>query len=151
MNYGTVEELTEPLDDITKLYVDALTGCVDSMIEFIALSRIPPSGSVYLSDYLRVVGHILEHRDEVIHDTLNGDVWMLQDLVEGCINVAEPLRNLYYTATSEEKNKDGKVEHLHEGIAEMVASSAIGLINRYIHPVGVKLDELSYGEGGQGE
>ena len=149
MNYGTVDDLTEQLDDITKLYVDALTGCVDSMIEFIALSRIPPSGSVYLSDYLRIAGNILEHRDEVFHDTCKGQVWTPQDMRNGCVTVAESLRKLYYAVESDEKNKAGKVESLHGGIAEMTASSAIGLINRYIHPVVAKLDELSYGEGGQ--
>ena len=142
LNYGTIKEITDRLDDVTKLYVDALTGCVDSMVEFISLSRIPPSGSVRLSDYTRVAGSMLEHRDEVIQDSFDGDVWTAEELLDACISVATALKGLHAAVEADKQSKGDRPTYLHGGIDDLIAASAIGLINRYLHPVGTKLDEI---------
>lgn len=142
LNYGTIGELTEQLDDVTKLYVDALTGCVDSMVEFISLTRIPPSGAVRLSDYMRIAGSMLEHRDEVIQDSFDGDVWTAGELLDACISVAVALKDLHGTVEADKQSKGGRPTYLHGEIDDLIAASLIGLINRYLHPVGTKLDEI---------
>lgn len=142
LNYGTIEELTEQLDDVTKLYVDALTGCVDSMVEFISLTRIPPSGAVRLSDYMRIAGSMLEHRDEVIQDSFDGDVWTAEELLDACISVAVSLKDLHEAVEADKRTKGDRPTYLHGEIDDLIAASVIGLINRYLHPVGTKLDEI---------
>lgn len=142
MNYTTINDLMEQLDGAAKLYAGALTDSVDTIMEFISIAGIPPSGSVRLDGYLQLAGQILQHRDELIQDTLAGYMWTAGDILDACGAMVRVLEAIQASVEGEEQFEGDTLTYSHREIDELIAASAAGLNVRYFYPVRETLVEL---------